>query len=69
MKEMNLGMLNKMMQPNTAFAAMIADVGQIDDLTAMEELIMAIEEQICYPRNISVMQLFSVWSNMERIDA
>ena len=69
MKEMNLGMLNKMMQPNTAFSAMIADVGQVDDLTAMEELIVAIEEQICYPRKISVMQLFSIWANMERIDA
>ncbi len=69
MKEMNLGMLIKMMQPNTAFAAMIADVGQVDDLTAMEELVMAIEEQICHPRNISVMQLFSIWANTERIDA
>jgi len=69
MKEMNLGMLNKMMQPNTAFSAMIADVGQVEDLTAMEELIVAIEEQICYPRNISVMQLFSIWANTERIDA
>ena len=69
MKEMNLGMLNKMMKPNTAFAAMIADVGLVEDLTAMEELIMAIEEQICLPRNISVMQLFSIWANMERIDA
>ena len=47
MKEMNLGMLNKM----------------------MKQLIVAIEEQICYPRNISVMQLFSIWANMERIDA
>ena len=52
-----------------AFAAMIADVGLVEDLTAMEELIVAIEEQICYPRNISVMQLFSIWANMERIDA
>jgi len=69
MKEMNLGMLNKMMKPNTAFAAMIADVGLVEDLTAMEELIVAIEEQICYPRNISVMQLFSIWANMEPIDA
>lgn len=69
MKEMNLGMLNKMMKPNTAFAAMIADVGLVEDLTAMEELIIAIEEQICLPRNISVMQLFSIWANMERIDA
>ena len=69
MKEMNLGMLNKMMQPNTAFAAMIADVGLVEDLTAMEELIVAIEEQICNPRNISVMQLFSVWSSMEPIYA
>jgi len=69
MKELNLGMLNKMMQPNTAFAAMIADVGLVEDLTAMEELIVAIEQQICNPRNISVMQLFSIWANMERIDA
>ena len=69
MNTMDIGMLNKMMQPNTAFAAMIADVGQVDDLTAMEELVMAIEEQICHPRNISVMQLFSIWANTERIDA
>ena len=69
MNTMDIGMLNKMMKPNTAFAAMIADVGLVEDLTAMEELIVAIEEQICYPRNISVMQLFSIWANMERIDA
>ena len=69
MKELNLGMLNKMMQPNTAFSAMIADVGLVEDLTAMEELIVAIEQQICNPRNISVMQLFSVWSSMEPIYA
>jgi len=69
MKTMDIGTLNKMMQPNTAFATMIADIGLVEDLTAMEELIVAIEEQICYPRNISVMQLFSIWANMERIDA
>jgi len=69
MKEMNLGMLNKMMEPNTAFAKMIAEVGQVDDLTAMEDLIVAIEQKICNPRNISVMQLFSVWTNMEPIYA
>ncbi len=68
MKTMDIGTLNKMMQPNTAFATMIADVGQAD-LGAMEELIVAIEEQICLPRNISVMQLFSIWANMEPIDA
>ena len=68
MKEMNLGMLNKMMNPNTAFSMMIAEVGQAD-LSAMEDLIIAIEEEICLPRNISVMQLFSVWSSMEPIDA
>ena len=69
MKTVDIGMLNKMMDPNTAFATMIADVGQVEDLTAMEELIMAIEEQICNPRNISVMQLFSMWANMEPVDA
>ena len=69
MKTMDIGTLNKMMQPNTAFATMIADIGLVEDLTAMEELIVAIEEQICLPRNISVMQLFSIWANMERIDA
>ena len=69
MNTMDIGMLNKMMEPNTAFAKMIAEVGQVEDLTAMEELIIAIEEQICHPRNISVMQLFSIWANMERIDA
>jgi len=58
-----------MMEPNTAFAKMIAEVGQVDDLTAMEDLIVAIEQKICNPRNISVMQLFSIWANMERIDA
>jgi len=68
MKEMNLGMLNKMMNPNTAFSMMIAEVGQAD-LSAMEDLIIAIEEEICLPRNISVMQLFSVWANMEPIYA
>ncbi len=69
MKTMDIGTLNKMMQPNTAFATMIADIGLVEDLTAMEELIVAIEEQICLPRNISVMQLFSIWANMEPIDA
>ena len=68
MKEMNLGMLNKMMEPNTAFATMIAEVGQAD-LSAMEELIEAIEEQICLPRNISVMELFSLWAHMEPVYA
>ena len=69
MNTMDIGMLNKMMEPNTAFAKMIAEVGQVDDLTAMEDLIMAIEQKICNPRNISVMQLFSVWTNMEPIYA
>ena len=68
MKTMDIGMLNKMMDPNTAFSVMVAEVGKAD-LGEMEELIVAIEEQICYPRNISVMQLFSVWANMEPIDA
>tara|TARA_R110000824_G_scaffold282018_1_gene470297 strand:- start:71 stop:277 length:207 start_codon:yes stop_codon:yes gene_type:complete len=68
MKLMDVGMLNKMMEPNTAFAMMIAEVGQAD-LTEMEELIIAVEEQICYPRNISVMQLFSIWANMEPVHA
>jgi len=66
---MDIGMLNKMMEPNTAFAKMIAEVGQVEDLTAMEDLIVAIEQKICNPRNISVMQLFSVWTNMEPIYA
>ena len=66
MKEMNLGMLNKMMEPNTAFATMITEVGQAD-LTEMEELIAAVEEQICLPRNISVMELFSLWAHMDPI--
>jgi|TARA_R100000900_G_scaffold142060_1_gene123558 hypothetical protein len=69
MNTMDIGMLNKMMEPNTAFAKMIAEVGQVDDLTAMEDLIVAIEQKICNPRNISVMQLFSVWTNMEPIYA
>ena len=69
MNTMDFGMLNKMMEPNTAFAKMIAEVGQVDDLTAMEDLIVAIEQKICNPRNISVMQLFSVWTNMEPIYA
>ena len=68
MKIMDVGMLNKMMEPNTAFAMMISEVGKAD-LTEMEELIIAVEEQICYPRNISVMQLFSIWANMEAIYA
>tara|TARA_R110000823_G_scaffold287154_1_gene405452 strand:+ start:706 stop:912 length:207 start_codon:yes stop_codon:yes gene_type:complete len=66
MKTMDIGMLNKMLDPNTAFATMIAEVGKTD-LVEMEELILAVEEQICLPRNISVMQLFSVWANMEAI--
>ena len=69
MTTMDIGMLNKMMEPNTAFAKMIAEVGQVDDLTAMEDLIVAIAQKICNPRNISVMQLFSVWTNMEPIYA
>ena len=69
MKTVDVGMLNKMMDPNTAFATMIADVGRVEDLTAMEELILACEEQICLPRNISVMQLFSVWACTEAIHA
>ena len=69
MNTMDIGMLNKMMEPNTAFAKMIAEVGQVDDLTAMEDLIVAIEQKICNPRNISVMQLFSIWTNMEPIYA
>jgi hypothetical protein len=69
MNTMDIGMLNKMMEPNTAFAKMIAEVGQVEDLTAMEDLIVAIEQKICNPRNISVMQLFSVWTNMEPIYA
>ena len=68
MKTMDIGILNKMMEPNTAFATMIAEVGQAE-LGEMEELIIAVEEQICYPRNISVMQLFSIWANMEAIHA
>ena len=68
MKTMDIGMLNKMMEPNTAFAMMISEVSQAD-LTEMEQLIVAVEEQICYPRNISVMQLFSIWANMEPIHA
>ena len=68
MKTMDIGMLNKMMDPNTAFAMMVADVGQAD-LGEMEELIIAVEEQICYPRNISVLQLFSMWANMEPVHA
>ena len=69
MNTMDIGMLNKMMEPNTAFAKMIAEVGQVDDLTAMEDLIVAIEQKSCNPRNISVMQLFSVWTNMEPVYA
>ena len=68
MKTMDIGMLNKMMDPNTAFSVMVAEVGKAD-LGEMEELILAVEEQICLPRNISVMQLFSIWTNMEPIDA
>jgi hypothetical protein len=68
MKTMDIGILNKMMDPNTAFSIMVAEVGKAN-LTEMEELIVAVEEQICLPRNISVMQLFSVWANMEPIYA
>jgi len=68
MKTVDIGMLNKMLAPNTAFATMIAEVGQAD-LGEMEELIVAVEEQICYPLNISLMQMFSIWANMEAIYA
>ncbi len=68
MKTMDIGMLNKMMEPNTAFAMMISEVGKAN-LTEMEELIIAIEEQICCPRNISVMELFSLWAHMEPVYA
>jgi hypothetical protein len=68
MKTMDIGILNKMMDPNTAFSVMIAEVGQ-SDLTEMEELIMAVEEQICLPRNISVIELFSLWAHMEPVYA
>ena len=68
MKIMDVGMLNKMLAPNTAFAVMISEVGKAN-LSEMEELIIAIEEQICYPRNISVMVLFSIWANMEPVHA
>ena len=68
MKTMDIGMLNKMMDPNTAFSVMVSEVGQAD-LSAMEELITAIEEQICLPRNISVMELFSLWAHMEPVYA
>jgi hypothetical protein len=68
MKTMDIGMLNKMLAPNTAFAVMISEVGQAD-LGEMEELIVAVEEQICYPLNISLMQMFSIWANMEAIYA
>ena len=68
MKIMDVGMLNKMLAPNTAFAVMISEVGKAN-LSEMEELIIAVEEQICYPRNLSVMQLFSVWANMEPVHA
>ena len=66
MKEINIGMLNKMMNPNTAFSVMISEVGQ-SDLSEMDELIEAIEAQICLPRNISVMELFSLWAHMDPI--
>ena len=68
MKTMDIGMLNKMMEPNTAFATMVAGVGQAE-LTEMEELIIAIEEEICYPRQIPILTLFSMWANMEPVHA
>ena len=68
MKTMDIGILNKMMDPNNAFSVMVSEVGQAD-LLAMEELIEAIEEQICLPRNISVMELFSLWAHMEPVYA
>ncbi len=68
MKTVDIGMLNKMLAPNTASAVMISEVGQAD-LGEMEELIVAVEEQICYPLNISLMQMFSIWANMEAIYA
>jgi hypothetical protein len=66
MKTMDIGILNKMMDPNNAFSVMVSEVGKAE-LSAMEELIEAIEEQICLPRNISVMELFSLWEHMDPI--
>jgi hypothetical protein len=68
MKTTNVGMLNSLMDPNTAFATMVAGVGQAE-LTEMEELIIAIEEKICYPRQIPILTLFSIWANMEPVHA
>ncbi len=68
MKTTNVGMLNSLMDPNTAFATMVAGVGQAE-LTEMEELIITIEEKICYPRQIPILTLFSMWASMEPVHA
>jgi len=66
MKALDLGALKGMMKPNTAFAVMVAEINKLD-IMEMEDVIESIQTEVCYPRKISIMDLFSLWSSMEPI--
>jgi len=66
MKALDLNALKGMMKADTAFAVMVAEVNSLD-VMAMNSVIEAIQIEICAPRNISIMDLFSLWSSMEPI--
>ena len=66
MKALELGALKDMMKPNTAFAVMVAEINKLD-IMEMEDVIESIQTEVCYPRKISIMDLFSLWSSMEPI--
>ncbi len=66
MKALELGALKDMMKPNTAFAVMVAEINKLD-IMEMEDVIESIQTEVCYPRKISIMDLFSLWSSIEPI--
>jgi len=68
MKTLSYGALEDMMKKDTAFAVMISEINSLD-IMAMDGVIEAIQTKVCYPRGISIMDLFSLWSSMEPIYA
>jgi len=66
MKALNFNSLKGMMKADTAFAVMVTEVNSLD-VMAMESVIEAIQTEICLPRDISIMDLFSLWSSMDPI--
>tara|TARA_R110000751_G_scaffold270219_2_gene370026 strand:+ start:437 stop:643 length:207 start_codon:yes stop_codon:yes gene_type:complete len=66
MKALNYNALKGMMKADTAFAVMVAEINSLDTM-AMEGVIEAIQTEICLPRDISIMDLFSLWSSMDPI--